>query len=126
MQYQNLFNTIQNVCGFTPLETDMQEIINAYELDMKQTINERKLQFIEKLKPFLETTPKEVLNDFFLYWSEHNENGKKMRFEMEKVFDISKRLSTWKRNKFNKGIKQISKLEENYRSSEEAKRIMGI
>lgn len=40
--------------------------------------------------------------DFISYWTECN--GKKMRFEMEKVFDIKKRFATWQRNsiKFNK------------------------
>ena len=33
MAYQNLFEALQNVCGFTALESDMFEIINAYEKD---------------------------------------------------------------------------------------------
>ena len=33
MAYQNLFEALQNVCGFTALESEMFEIINAYEKD---------------------------------------------------------------------------------------------
>lgn len=33
MKNQNLFKALQNVCGFTALESDMFEIINAYEKD---------------------------------------------------------------------------------------------
>ena len=33
MKYQNLFEAIQNVCGHTPLESEMFEIIAAYEKD---------------------------------------------------------------------------------------------
>lgn len=39
-----------------------------------------------------------MLQDFFEYWSEHNPDGKKMRWEMEKVFDINRRLTTWSNN----------------------------
>ena len=43
-----------------------------------------------------------MLNEFFAYWTEKSENGKKMRFEFEKVFDVKRRLVTW--NKRNKNI----------------------
>ena len=62
------------------------------------TINERKNVFKEKLKPFLNTYSKDLLNDFYLYWTEHNPDGEKMRFEMEKVFDVKRRLKTWYKN----------------------------
>jgi hypothetical protein len=42
------------------------------------------------------------------YWSEKNRSGTKQRWEMEKTFELSRRLSTWFRNaqKFNKTGKQ--------------------
>jgi phage replication O-like protein O len=43
--------------------------------------------------------PKEELSAFIEYWTESGENQKKMRYEMEKVFDIDRRLKTWMRNK---------------------------
>ena len=39
-----------------------------------------------------------MLNNFYRYWTEINDGGKKMRFEMEKVFQISSRLVTWHKN----------------------------
>ena len=36
--YQNLFEALQNVCGFTALENDMFEIINAYEKDKAEQL----------------------------------------------------------------------------------------
>lgn len=38
--------------------------------------------------------------DFVSYWTEHNTDGKKMRFEMSKnqPFNIKRRMATWKRN----------------------------
>jgi phage replication O-like protein O len=51
---------------------------------------------------------KEDLEAFIEYWTESGENQKKLRFETEKVFDISRRLRTWMRNKEKwAGTKQI-------------------
>lgn len=60
------------------------------------TIDQRSKIFYEKLKPFLEEFGKDTIRKFYDYWSEHSEGGRKMRFEKEKVFDIKKRLITWK------------------------------
>ena len=62
------------------------------------TFEEREKDFMQLLSPHLPEYGKEMLRAFFDYWTERNSNGKKMRFEMQKVFDINKRLATWKRN----------------------------
>jgi hypothetical protein len=62
------------------------------------TIEERKLKFADTLKPFLELYGKEMLNEFYAYWTEHNPKGKKMRFEMERAWGIERRLATWNKN----------------------------
>ena len=61
----------------------------------KDNIEERKKDFAHSLKPFLEEYGKDLLNDFYFYWTEHGENDKKLRFEKEKTFGISQRLRTW-------------------------------
>jgi hypothetical protein len=38
MNNQNLFEALQNVCGFTALESDMFEIINAYDKDKSEQL----------------------------------------------------------------------------------------
>ncbi|PVH26264.1 hypothetical protein [Sphingobacterium corticibacter] len=68
------------------------------------SLDDRKISFTEKLAAFTGIYSKDTLNEFYFYWTEKNENGKKMRFEMEKVFDIKRRLATWSKNekqKFN-------------------------
>jgi hypothetical protein len=35
------------------------------------------------------------LDKFCLYWTEKNHNGTKVRWEMEKVFEVERRLTTW-------------------------------
>jgi len=76
------------------------------------TIETRKGDFMNKVSFHLPTYGKEMLREFFDYWTEMNEGGKKMRFEMQKVFDISRRLKTWdKNNKFrNNGKSGVAKI----------------
>ena len=42
--------------------------------------------------------PIETANEFLEYWTEQNPKGTKMRFEMQKTFDINLRLKRWVRN----------------------------
>jgi hypothetical protein len=60
-----------------------------------KTSHERKIEFGQKVKVYSNKYPEPMLRDFFYYWTERNEKGQKMRFEMEKVFDIKRRLATW-------------------------------
>ena len=50
---------------------------------------------------------KSMINDFIEYWSEHGENDRKMRFEKEKVFGISRRLSTWHKRSYKKDDQKL-------------------
>jgi hypothetical protein len=61
----------------------------------KISISERKINFRSTIEPFLQTYGKEVLNAFFLYWTEPNPANTKMRFEMQKTWSVSLRLSQW-------------------------------
>ena len=63
----------------------------------KNTLDKRKLKFAESLEIHLETFGKDLLNNFFHYWTEHNEDGKKMRFEYAKSqpFNLKTRLTSW-------------------------------
>ena len=68
---------------------------------IKEDINVRKLKFSESLKPFLETYGKDFLNDFYKYWTEPNKSNSKFRQELEKTWDLSRRLETWAKNEKN-------------------------
>lgn len=59
-------------------------------------INKRKEIFKEKLDAYANEYGKRLIYDFFLYWSEHGDNDRKMRFEKEKTFGVKARLNTWK------------------------------
>jgi hypothetical protein len=61
----------------------------------EQNVTTKKQLFAESLKPFLETYGKEMLNDFYLYWSETNKKGK-MKFELQTTWELPLRLAKWK------------------------------
>lgn len=67
----------------------------------------REEEFKEDILTYINTYPKEMLKDFFDYWSEANKSKTKMRFEMQPTWDIKKRLATWAKN--DKGFKQPQK-----------------
>lgn len=60
------------------------------------TVEQRKHEFGQSLIPFVEKYGKEMIRQFFEYWTEKGEKHRKMRFEKERVFEVEKRLVTWK------------------------------
>lgn len=74
------------------------ELIKATPKKQTNPIEEREQEFRESLRPFLQTYPRQMLISFFNYWSEKNRSGTKMRFELEKTWEVSRRLVTWANN----------------------------
>lgn len=66
--------------------------------DKSATLEQRALDFRNKVAMHLNEYPKEMLRSFYDYWTEINEGGRKMRFETQKIFNIKRRLNTWKNN----------------------------
>ena len=52
----------------------------------------------ELIQPYLQEYAPSLIAAFTDYWRQKNPNGKKELWEMQKVFDMGRRLSTWKRN----------------------------
>ena len=52
-------------------------------------------------KEYLKMYGKPMLEEFIDYWTEMNISGKKMRYQKERTFDISRRLKTWAKRDFN-------------------------
>jgi hypothetical protein len=83
-------------------EEDM-NIIKREEL-----LRRRELKFKETLNEFSKIYPEDMLRKFSDYWTEPNKSRSKMRFEMEKTWDLSRRLAYWANNDsaFNKTKKE--------------------
>lgn len=48
----------------------------------------------------------QMLSSFFEYWTEPNPSRTKMRFELQKTWDLNRRLARWARNNFNRYDRQ--------------------
>ena len=89
---------------------DCYKIPNTTGDTPSDTLEVRKHAFGEKLIPYMKQYGKALIREFFDYWTEHNENGKKMRFEKEKTFEISLRLARWSKNNRSNNKSSISNL----------------
>lgn len=74
----------------------------------KIDIELRKTSFASSLEPFLKIYGRNMLNEFFKYWTEPNKSNTKFRAELEKTWDVERRLETWARN--DKNFKPPTKL----------------
>lgn len=75
----------------------------GHQTDTKRTLEERKRDFIEALRPYKNKYGSDMLNAFYVYWSQVNEGDDKMLWEKvkkQKSFEIPNRLATWKRNNY--------------------------
>ena len=87
-----------------------QSVMNVLQTKCK----EREKAFENSLVPFVSSCggiyQPQMIRAFFNYWTERNKSGTKMRFELEKTWETSKRLITWANNEkqFNRNEQRIS------------------
>lgn len=78
---------------------NVNDTVNGNVNEIKKiSIDDRKLKFATTLESFKDTYPRTLLNDFYKYWSEPNKSKTKFRQELEKTWDLSRRLETWAKN----------------------------
>jgi hypothetical protein len=111
--------------------TDLTVNVNVNDnvnVNVNDILNKRKVQFKKLLNPFLEKYGSNLLKDFYSYWSEHNINGKKMRFEYSKnqPFDINRRLQTWLNRQDFKKEKNFAPKKEKINAGELLKQKYGL
>lgn len=73
--------------------------INKEKIEKEKNLSllDRTQKFKDELIPFVEQYGKDMIRAFFDYWSEPNKAKTKMRYEMQKTWDVSRRLRTWER-----------------------------
>lgn len=79
---------------------------NVIKKEVKSSLETRTHTFKNSLIPFKQSYSIEMLKSFFDYWTEPNHSKTKMRFELEKTFDVERRLTTWKKRDNNFSNKQ--------------------
>lgn len=89
--------------GGSVTPTAQVEVKEKEEVEVKEklkinNIDERKLKFASTLKPFINIYGKDLLNDFYKYWTEPNKSNTKFKQELEKTWSLERRLETWVKN----------------------------
>jgi hypothetical protein len=72
--------------------------IKEVDKDKEYNIAERKQKFAFNLASFVDVYGKQMIRDFYDYWTEHGEKDKKMRYEKETSFNLDARLNRWNKN----------------------------
>lgn len=83
-------------------------VVNYKAYQLEEPKKKRNLQnvtdkFVLEVSAFKEKYSTEMLEAFVDYWTEPNKSKTKLRYELQKTFDIGRRLKTWSKNdsKFN-------------------------
>jgi hypothetical protein len=88
--------TESRVANLSHMDSHMENRNKKDEISNKK--EEKEILFKSEVFEFLEKYPETMLNKFCNYWTEKNKSKTKMKWELEKTFEISKRLITWKSN----------------------------
>lgn len=111
IEEENILNDNNSLGADAPEQTDLKTLKKEEEekekkLRQKKKIEGRSHDFYQEVAKYIEKYTPETLRSFFDYWSEPNPSKTKMRFEMERTWDLSRRLSYWARNEKPKNIQQ--------------------
>lgn len=63
------------------------------------SLDKAREKFKTSIKPYVGKYGNDMCNDFFEYWTEPTQNGKKMRYQLERTWEIGRRLARWNHNK---------------------------
>lgn len=90
-----------------PVEDELQEppvppIVKPPPTGKKLSLDDRRERFRLDLSQYLPTYGRDMLNEFYAYWTELNKSQTAMRWEGEKTWETSRRLKRWSKNNFGK------------------------
>lgn len=79
-------------------EISFEEAIAIFngEQPKSKSIDERRKDFADSVRPFLVKYGPDMLNKFYKYWAK--EEGTKMKFEKQKSWILEQRLAKWYQN----------------------------
>jgi len=82
----------------TEIELFFKKVVEESEIDTekkKSEFEKRKDIFYKSLIPYTKMYEKDMIRKFYDYWTEPNKSHTKMRWELEKTWDVKRRLNTW-------------------------------
>jgi len=100
--------------GNKPANNKQEEYKNNKNVKNDKNIEERKNKFCLSLHEFNDKYSDDMLFKFEEFWTEPNPSKTKMRFELEKTWDLERRLARWarKEKEFSKDNKPKSPFDE--------------
>jgi len=96
--HENKILEILNLCSVKKdeLVTGKTSPNKNKEIRINNNISYRYDDFSEEV--FRTENPTDMCTEFISYWTEPNKSKTKMRFELQKTFDITRRINTWIKN----------------------------
>jgi hypothetical protein len=95
-RWQNIANDSKRISDIAKIAVNVNDNVNVKEKVID--INIRKQEFANSLIPFVDVYGKDMIREFYDYWSETTLNNKKMKYELEKTWSVERRLKTWSKN----------------------------
>ena len=89
---------------------------NDNNVNNKEVFTLGDAKFILMVMSFEKEYDKETLDEFIDYWTEKNMSGTKAKYQMQKTFDVSRRLKRWVKNSKDWNVKPKSNISE-YKTS---------
>jgi hypothetical protein len=106
-RWQNIAKDSKRIKRIAKIADNVNDNDNVNDIS---SIDVRKNSFAQSLQPYLDTYGKEMLNEFYLYWTEPNQQNTKMKFELERTWSLERRLNTWSKQSVKFGT-AVSKAE---------------
>lgn len=79
-------------------------LVKTIQKALNGKVEVKQKSFGNSLVPYIGDPPKgytkEMIREFYDYWSEPNKSKTKLRWELEKTWDLEKRLKRWAGNNF--------------------------
>lgn len=101
-RWQNIANDSKRISDIAKIAVNVNDNVNDnVNVNVKEKvidINIRKQEFANSLIPFVDVYGKDMIREFYDYWSETTLNNKKMKYELEKTWSVERRLKTWSKN----------------------------
>jgi len=95
-RWQNIANDSKRISDIAKIAVNVNDNVNVKEKVID--INIRKQEFANSLIPFVDVYGKDMIREFYDYWSETTLNNKKIKYELEKTWSTERRLKTWSKN----------------------------
>lgn len=80
------------------LSPPKQQVEVKEKVKLINNIDSRKQKFASTLKEYSNIYSRDMLKDFYAYWTEPNKTNTKFRQELEKTWDVKRRLDAWSKN----------------------------